>query len=170
MHCILYCSFSHLQVSVTNDIFQHLGQPRFLLCPTQYCATRAMPNVASSEYLNTLGSKLAQEIDIMWTGPKVISRLLTVESIEEITEVLRRPPVIWDNLHANDYDQKRVFLGPYSGRSPDLIPKLRGVLTNPNCEYGANFIAIHTLAQWSRCNVDGKRDLSLSKISLYSIL
>ncbi|XP_026668994.1 protein O-GlcNAcase isoform X2 [Ceratina calcarata] len=158
----VFQSFAHAQVSVTNDIFHHLGQPRFLLCPTQYCATRAMPNVASSEYLNTLGSKLAQEIDIMWTGPKVISRLLTVESIEEITEVLRRPPVIWDNLHANDYDQKRVFLGPYSGRSPDLIPKLRGVLTNPNCEYGANFIAIHTLAQWSRCNVDGKRDLSLN--------
>ncbi|KAH0947106.1 hypothetical protein HN011_003576 [Eciton burchellii] len=158
----VFQSFAHAQVSVTNDIFQHLGQPRFLLCPTQYCATRAMPNVVSSEYLNTLGSKLAQEIDIMWTGPKVISRLLTVESIEEITEVLRRPPVIWDNLHANDYDQKRVFLGPYSGRSPDLIPKLRGVLTNPNCEYGANFIAIHTLAQWSRCNIDGKRDLSLN--------
>ncbi|XP_033207412.1 protein O-GlcNAcase isoform X2 [Belonocnema kinseyi] len=158
----MFQSFAHAQVSVTNDIFQHLGQPRFLLCPTQYCATRAVPNVSTSEYLNTLGSKLAQEIDIMWTGPKVISRLLTVESIEEITEVLRRPPVIWDNIHANDYDQKRVFLGPYSGRSPDLIPKLRGVLTNPNCEYGANFVAIHTLAQWSRCNVDGKRDLSLN--------
>ncbi|XP_063978913.1 protein O-GlcNAcase isoform X1 [Diachasmimorpha longicaudata] len=158
----VFQSFAHAQVSVTNDIFHHLNQPKFLLCPTQYCATRAMPNVPTSEYLNTLGSKLAQEIDIMWTGPKVISRLLTVESVEEITEVLRRPPVIWDNLHANDYDQKRVFLGPYSGRSPDLIPKLRGVLTNPNCEYGANFIAIHTLAQWSRCNVDGKRDLSLN--------
>ncbi|XP_015594300.1 protein O-GlcNAcase isoform X2 [Cephus cinctus] len=158
----VFQSFAHAQVSVTNDIFHHLGQPRFLLCPTQYCGTRAMPNVATSEYLNTLGSKLAQEIDIMWTGPKVISRLLTIESIEEITEVLRRPPVIWDNLHANDYDQKRVFLGPYAGRSPDLIPKLRGVLTNPNCEYGANFVAIHTLAQWSRCNVDGKRDLSLN--------
>ncbi|XP_031838297.1 O-GlcNAcase isoform X2 [Nomia melanderi] len=156
----VFQSFAHAQVSVTNDIFQHLGQPKFLLCPTQYCATRAMPNVTSSEYLNTLGNKLAQEIDIMWTGPKVISRLLTVESIEEITEVLKRPPVIWDNLHANDYDQKRVFLGPYSGRSPDLIPKLRGVLTNPNCEYGANFVAIHTLAQWSKCNIDGKRDLN----------
>lgn len=84
--------------------------------------------------------------------------------------MLRRPPVIWDNLHANDYDQKRVFLGPYSGRSPDLIPKLRGVLTNPNCEYGANFVAIHTLAQWSRCNVDGKRDPSISKYIVYSSL
>ncbi|XP_017770301.1 PREDICTED: protein O-GlcNAcase isoform X2 [Nicrophorus vespilloides] len=158
----VFQSFAHAQVSVTNEIYQHLNQPKFLVCPTQYCATRAIPNVSNSEYLNTLGSKLALEIDIMWTGPKVISRLLTKESIQEITDVLRRPPVIWDNLHANDYDQKRVFLGPYSGRSPDLIPKLRGVLTNPNCEYGANFIAIHTLAQWSRCNVDGQRDLTLN--------
>jgi protein O-GlcNAcase/histone acetyltransferase len=88
------------------------------------------------------------------SGQKVISRSLTTESIREITEVLRRPPVIWDNLHANDYDQKRVFLGPYQGRSPDLISQLRGVLTNPNCEYGANFVAIHTLAQWSKCTSD----------------
>ncbi|XP_018901156.1 protein O-GlcNAcase isoform X2 [Bemisia tabaci] len=158
----VFQSFAHAQVSITNEVYQHLSQPKFLLCPTQYCAARAVPNVSNSEYLNTLGSKLAPDIDIMWTGPKVISRLLTVESIEEITEVLRRPPVIWDNIHANDYDQKRVFLGPYQGRSPDLIPKLRGVLTNPNCEYGCNFVAIHTLAQWSRCSIDGLRDLSLN--------
>lgn len=99
----------------------------------------------------------------------MISRVLSKENIQEITEVLRRPPVIWDNLHANDYDQKRVFLGPYSGRSPDLIPKLRGVLTNPNCEYGANFIAIHTLAQWSRCNVDAQRDPSISELNFHVI-
>lgn len=96
---------------MTNEMYQHLSQPTFLICPTQYCAARATPNVSNSEYLNTLGAKLPQEIDIMWTGPKVISRTLTLESIDEITEVLRRPPVIWDNLHANDYDQKRVFLG-----------------------------------------------------------
>ncbi|KAF5298117.1 hypothetical protein FQA39_LY02541 [Lamprigera yunnana] len=158
----IFQSFAHAQVSVTNEIYQHLGQPKFLLCPTQYCESRAMPNITNSEYLNTLGSKLAQEIDVMWTGPKVVSRALTAESIQKITDVLRRPPVIWDNIHANDYDQKRVFLGPYSGRSPDLITKLRGVLTNPNCEYGANFIAIHTLSQWSRCNVNGQRDLTLN--------
>ncbi|XP_059468397.1 protein O-GlcNAcase isoform X2 [Neocloeon triangulifer] len=158
----VFQSFAHAQVSVTNEIFQHLGQPKFMLCPTQYCAARAVPDVKASEYLNTIGSKLLPEIDVMWTGPKVISRLLTFESIEEITDVLKRPPIIWDNLHANDYDQKRVFLGPYAGRSPDLMRKLRGVLTNPNCEYGANFVAIHTLAQWSRCSMDGKVDLSLN--------
>ena len=50
--------------------------------------------------------------------------------------------------------------GPYSGRSPDIIPKLRGVMTNPNCEYGANFVAIRSLAAWSRCTVDGCETLA----------
>ncbi|KAG0725771.1 Protein O-GlcNAcase [Chionoecetes opilio] len=145
----VFTSFAHAQVSVTNEVYAHLSQPRFMFCPTQYCSTRAVPTVHTSEYLNTIGQKLAPEIDIMWTGPKVISKVLTVEHIREVTEVMRRPPVIWDNLHANDYDQARLFLGPYCGRSPDLIDLLRGVVTNPNCEYGPNFIAIHTLAQWS---------------------
>ena len=85
------------------------------------------------------------------TGPKVISKVISESSIDELTAVIQRPPVIWDNLHANDYDQHRLFLGPYVGRSVELIPKLNGVLTNPNCEYGANYIPIHTLAQWSHC-------------------
>ena len=33
-------------------------------------------------------------------------------------------------------------------------------MTNPNCEYGANFVAIHSLAAWSRCTVDGCETLS----------
>ncbi|XP_055523311.1 protein O-GlcNAcase [Wyeomyia smithii] len=158
----VFQSFAYAQVSVTNEIYNHLNCPRFLFCPTQYCSSRAVPTVKQSEYLNTLGSKLIQKIDVMWTGPKVISKLLTVECIQEITEVLKRPPVIWDNLHANDYDQKRVFLGPYSGRSPELIPLLRGVVTNPNCEFHANAIAIQTLAFWSKCSADTKISSSIS--------
>ena len=68
----------------------------------------------------------------------------------ELAKVLRRKPVIWDNIHANDYDHRRVFLGPYSGRPVELYNHLNGVLTNPNCEFEANFIAIHTFATWCR--------------------
>lgn len=153
----VFQTFAHAQVTVTNEIYHHLQCPRFLFCPTQYCATRALPTVTASDYLLTLGSKLSLDIDILWTGSKVISKVLTHEQLQEVTDVLRRPPVIWDNIHANDYDQKRVFLGPYSGRSPEIIPLLRGVLTNPNCEFHANSIAIHTLAHWSRCRTDSRR-------------
>jgi len=153
-------SFAHAQVSVTNEIYEHLGQPQFLFCPTQYCTARAVPTISTSEYLKTIGEQLAPHIDIMWTGDKVIPKEITVANLQPITQALKRPPVIWDNEHANDYDPRRIYLGPYSGRSPDLIPKLRGVLTNPNCEYGANYVAIHTLAAWSKCTVDGCSSLS----------
>lgn len=98
------------------------------------------------------------------TGPKVVSKDITVESIEEVTKILRRAPVIWDNFHANDYDQKRLFLGPYKGRSTELIPRLKGVLTNPNCEFESNFVAIHTLATWYKSNMNGvRKDVVMSK-------
>ena len=85
---------------------------------------------------------------VYFLGDKVISQVITAESIIELSKVLRRKPMIWDNIHANDYDHRRVFLGPYSGRPVELYKLVSGVLTNPNCEFEANFIAIHTLATW----------------------
>ncbi|XP_016417613.1 protein O-GlcNAcase isoform X2 [Sinocyclocheilus rhinocerous] len=154
----VFSSFAHAQVSITNEIFQYLGEPEiFLFCPTEYCGTFCYPNVSQSPYLRTIGEKLLPGIEVLWTGPKVVSKDITVESIEEVTKILRRAPVIWDNIHANDYDQKRLFLGPYKGRSTELIPRLKGVLTNPNCEFESNFVAIHTLATWYKSNMNGVR-------------
>lgn len=50
------------------------------------------------------------------TGPRVISRVLSRAHCECVSRILRRPVLIWDNIHANDYDPRRVFLGPYYGR------------------------------------------------------
>ncbi|XP_076437462.1 protein O-GlcNAcase-like [Babylonia areolata] len=155
-----FSSSACAQASLTNEIYEHLSQSKLFFCPTEYCATRALPSVLTSEYLTTLGSKLLPSIDIMWTGCKVISKKITIQTLEDITTVLKRPPVIWDNIHANDYDPRRVFLGPYDGRSPEIIPYIRGVMTNPNCEFEANYIACHTLGQWSKSNPDGvKKDI-----------
>ncbi|PAA63890.1 hypothetical protein BOX15_Mlig006327g1 [Macrostomum lignano] len=139
------------QCAVTNAAFEHLGRPAtFLFCPTEYCGSRARPCVSESSYLATVGAKLAPEIQVMWTGPRVVSKTITAESIKEVGEALKRKPVIWDNLHANDYDMSRLFLGPFSGRGLDLAPLLGGILTNPNCQFEANFVAMSTLAQWHR--------------------
>lgn len=156
----VFQSFGSAQVAVTNEVYQHLGQPQFYFCPTEYCSSRAVPNLLSSDYLNTLGAKLLKDIDILWTGQKVISKKLTIQHLQEVSSVIKRPPVIWDNIHANDYDPRRMFLGPFDGRSPEIIPYLRGLLTNPNCEFEANYMALHTLGQWSTSNNDGlKKDI-----------
>ncbi|KAK3590145.1 hypothetical protein CHS0354_041199 [Potamilus streckersoni] len=153
-------SSAHAQASITNEVFEHLGQPEFFFCPTEYCTARAIPTLTSSGYLNTIGSKLLPPINIMWTGSKVVSKHIVIQEIEEVTAVIRRPPVIWDNIHANDYDPRRIYLGPYDGRSPEIIPYLRGVMTNPNCEFEANYIALHTMGQWNKSNAKGvKKDI-----------
>ena len=64
--------------------------------------------------------------------------------------MLRRKPVIWDNLHANDYDGRRFFCGPYSGRPPELRSEVAGLLSNPNCELPLNFVPLRTLAEFVR--------------------
>ncbi|XP_061412140.1 protein O-GlcNAcase-like isoform X2 [Lethenteron reissneri] len=154
----VFTSFAYAQVSVTNEVYQHLGEPAsFMFCPTEYCGSLCYPNPAQSPYLQTVGEKLLPNIDVLWTGPKVVSKDISLESVEEVSKVLKRRPVIWDNIHANDYDQKRLFLGPFKGRSSELIPRLNGVLTNPNCEFEANFVAVHTLATWYHSNMHGVR-------------
>ena len=73
-----------------------------------------------------------------------------MDCLAEVECVLQRPPLIWDNLHANDYDSRRLFLGPFKGREPRLKSHLRGLLLNPNCEFEANYVPLHTLGSWLR--------------------
>ena len=147
----VFKTLAQAQVKVTNEIFQYLEQPLFLTCPVEYAANRCDPNMVRSEYLNTLGSGLHPDIGMFWTGSKVVSENITKEEIVLLEKTIKRKPIIWDNLHANDYDQQRMFLGPYSGRDPDIIPHLRGIMTNPNCEFSFNIPALFTLATWSHC-------------------
>ncbi|NXR96623.1 OGA GlcNAcase, partial [Hypocryptadius cinnamomeus] len=145
----VFPSLAQAQASVANEVYQELGQPSiFLFCPTEYCSSLCSPSPSQSCYLQTIGQELLPGIAVIWTGPKVVSQELSAELLEEVEAVLRRRPVIWDNLYANDYDCRRVFLGPYMGRAPGLMSRLHGLLLNPNCELQANFIPIHTLGTW----------------------
>lgn len=147
-------SFAHAQVHIANTIYEYLEPKTFMFCPTEYCETRAVPTLESSTYLNTIGKTLKEEIYIMWTGPHVISRYLTVENLSRVGAVMRRKPLIWDNLHANDYDTKKIFMGPLTERSVEIKNVTSGLLTNPNGRYEANFVPIHTLSDWNAADRD----------------
>eukprot|EP00094_Tigriopus_californicus_P009303 TCALIF_08969-PA protein Name:"Similar to SFXN2 Sideroflexin-2 (Homo sapiens)" AED:0.07 eAED:0.07 QI:8/0.66/0.57/1/0.83/0.71/7/214/1069 len=146
-----YRSLAQAHVQVTNAAFERLTPAEFLTCPVEYCTNRADPNVERSEYLNTLGQGLHPDIAVFWTGSKVVSETIGPAEMRQLEHVLKRKPLIWDNLHANDYDKQRMFLGPFSGRDPQIIPHVRGVLINPNCEYSLNIPALFTLSAWSLC-------------------
>jgi hypothetical protein len=147
-------SFAAAQVYFTNSAFEHLrGQVAdavVLFCPTEYCAAFAGHNVPASEYLNTIGEGLDLEIGVFWTGPDIVSKSISAESLREIGRVLRRKPVIWENFHANDYDIRRVMAGPLGGRKAEILGLIDGLITNPNNEFEANFVPVHTTGAFAR--------------------
>ncbi len=147
-------SFAAAQCHVVNALFRWTRErcpaARFLFCPTPYCGRMAEAKLGGEGYLATVGRELLPEIDVFWTGPEIISREITVAHIQELQTVLRRKPLIWDNLHANDYDGRRFFCGPYSGRASELRSAVSGLLLNPNTEFPLNFVAVHTLAEFVR--------------------
>jgi hypothetical protein len=151
-------SFAKAQSHVANTLLTFLEEgSRLLFCPTPYCGRMASAGLGGENYLATLGKGLSARIDIFWTGPEIISREITVEHVKELQGLLRRKPVIWDNLHANDYDRKRFYVGPFSGRSPELKNEVKGILSNPNCEFPLNFVPIHALAQLVGGNTNSPR-------------
>jgi len=148
-------SFASAQCHVANEMFRWTRErspgARFLFCPTPYCGRMAEQKLGGENYLTTIGRELLPEIDVFWTGPEIISREITVAHVRGLQKVLRRKPLIWDNLHANDYDGRRFFCGPYSGRSLGLRDAVSGLLSNPNCEFPLNYIPLRTLGDFVRC-------------------
>ena len=147
-------SVAGAQCDVANEVLNWLmtqdSDCQLLFCPTPYCDRMDRWNLGGTDYLSTVGSQLAPAIDVLWTGPEIISGQIPVDSIRAVRARLQRPPIIWDNLHANDYDAQRAYCGPYSGRSPELLSEVRGVLANPNCQSALNYVPLHTLATYLR--------------------
>lgn len=156
-------SLASAQAAWVNAIFtwsRSRVAGRFLLCPTPYCGRMVAAGHGGDGYLETLGRELHPEIDIFWTGPEIISERIDLEPIARLTEVLHRPPLIWDNLFANDYDGRRFFCGPYAGRPLELKRAVRGILLNPNTEFPLNFVPIHSFGSYLAA--DGAWDLGAS--------
>jgi len=144
-------SVAEAQCSVTNSVFEWLREQfddsSVFFCPTPYCDRMDRNDLGGADYLDQIGQYLAAGIECFWTGPEIISQDITAESIRALSARIGRAPVIWDNLHANDYDLRRLFCGPYSGRSAETVKLVRGVMANANNEIGINYVAYRTMAE-----------------------
>ncbi|CAF5055775.1 unnamed protein product, partial [Rotaria sp. Silwood1] len=94
---------------------------------------------------------------------KVVSQDITVSHLLSINNILKRRVIIWDNLNANDYDQRRLCMGPYTGRSLNISNEINGILLNPNCEFELNFIPLNTLGQWFKLININEKDNNYNK-------
>ena len=107
-------SLAAAQSDAANGVFTWIRsrnrESRFVFCPTAYCGRMAQAGLGGADYLSTVGRDLLPEIDVFWTGPEIISREIPLAHVRELGAMLRRKPIVWDNLHANDLRRPALFL------------------------------------------------------------
>ncbi len=101
-----------------------------LFCSTYYSDDPILDKIfgqRSPDYLQKIGT-LPREIQIFWTGSKVIPKSISAEELAVVAGVLKRKPMIWDNYFANDGPTQCKFLKliPLEGRNQDALKRSAG--------------------------------------------
>ncbi len=110
------------------------------ICPSVYCV-ELMEVLSGEEYLHVLRNNLPEKWNLLWTGDAVISKELDSTSLVRAEELLGRQPVLWDNLLADDYTLRRIFLAGLVDRIPDSY----SFLLNPSSCFPAALHAVYEL-------------------------
>jgi len=144
------------QAAMVNQVHRWLKEmdPATILffCPTIYNKSweyQAEKKPRFAEYLRGLAA-LDPEVLIFWTGPAgVFSETIDLASAKGLSEVYGRKILIWDNYPVNDGGLRRnLFLGPYTGRAPDLGEAVAGIFLNPMYLPNANYLPLYTAGRY----------------------
>ncbi len=116
-----------------------------VMCPTEYNKAWANPK---SGYLNTLGTKLNKDIQIMWTGNSVV-HCIDKPSMEWINAQIKRKAYIWWNFPVSDFCRDHLLMGPVYGNGLDIKDDMSGFVSNPMEHAEASKVALYSIADYA---------------------
>ncbi|MEN8209747.1 MAG: beta-N-acetylglucosaminidase domain-containing protein [Candidatus Fermentibacteria bacterium] len=114
------------------------------LCPSIYCI-ELLDKYEGADYLSAWRNNVPRDFLSFWTGNGVISRELDEEIMTGARELLGGEPAVWDNLLADDYCLRRIYLAGLQGRIPDCCP----YYLNPSSCFPVALHAVYMLLQAS---------------------
>jgi len=114
------------------------------LCPSIYC-TELLDRYDGGEYLSEWRKSIPVGWESFWTGNSVISREYNERGMMRAENLLGSKPVIWDNLLADDYCLRRIYLADLSGR----IPEGYSYFLNPSSCFQVALHSVYMLLQTS---------------------
>jgi hyaluronoglucosaminidase len=141
-------SLAQAQADMANRLLRWLKilDPR---CTLSFVPGEYSGRAPFSPTIHQLGALLDPAIDICYTGPEVCSPEITGEDARDFANAAGRPPIIWDNYPVNDLDmQPELHLAPVTGRSPDLLDHVKGILVNPMIQAEASKIPLWSYADY----------------------
>jgi len=95
------------------EVVRGATDAKISFCPSFYSFDPILDKVFGERpenYLKDIGEQVPQSIEIMWTGPKVISPEISESHLGEVAKLLKRKPFICDNFYANDGPKNCKFL------------------------------------------------------------
>jgi hyaluronoglucosaminidase len=102
-----------LQAQVIADVCGWSNAASFVVCPTYYSYDSRLTREFGpppKTYLQDFGRLIDRQIDIFWTGEKVISESYSADHLSDVAADIRRKPFIWDNHSSNDSKIRTQFL------------------------------------------------------------
>ena len=148
------------QAELLNYIDEHFVQVKkdvspLIMCPTEY--NKSWANLKGG-YLTTLGKQLNPNIQIMWTGDRVVANI-DKQTLEFINPLIQRKAYIWWNFPVSDYVQNRMLVGPVYGNGTDIKDDMIAFVSNPMEHAEASKIALYSVADytWNPEDYDSRR-------------
>ncbi len=132
------------------DTSSHHTHGPFPVLPHAVLRANGRAGLGGPDYLETVGRELAPDIRRVLdrAGDYFRNEYRRTCSRAANTSVAATGDL--GQLHANDYDGRRFYCGPYAGRPLELRDEVRGLLANPNCEFPLNFVPLRTLSRFIR--------------------
>jgi len=135
------------QADLSNRFQAAFAQPGpLVVCPMGYAGT------GDSPYRRTFAARLDPEIVVYWTGLEVVSLAIAREELDAaVARFDGHQLLLWDNYPVNDFDPRRLFLGPLRARDPRLAEgRLAGIVANGMLQAVPSKLALATVADWAR--------------------
>ena len=114
------------------------------VCPSIYCI-ELLKKYEGGEYLSAWRDNVPRRWKSFWTGNGVISKELDENIMTKADELLGGKPAIWDNLLADDYCLRRIYLAGLQNRIPDGY----SYFLNPSSCFPVALHAVYRLLQAS---------------------
>src|SRR5699024_3690664 len=142
------------QANVLNQfnerfIKTHEDVKPLITVPTEYFYSGMMQNGNKSPYTAAFSENLDKDIQVMWTGNEVVSQGVSTEDAKNAYNVFERKMALFWNYPVNDYNTKKLALGPIYGLSSEVEDTISTLAMNPMEFAETSKISIYTGADYS---------------------
>lgn len=127
---------AYRQAAIVAFAAERTHASRLICCPSYYADDPVLDEAFGPRppgYIHQLGRLLDPAIEIMWTGPEVVSYEITPGHLARISEDLGRRPFLWDNYPVNDGARMslHLHLRPFTGRPAAIGRHITAHAINP---------------------------------------